>query len=239
MQLHLEIEGIISGDMFTAALLDAFPRLEPRVLAAVDAVDAWHPLVCSLLLAWQGAIPGSRFQVEPFNHYFGDIPLAFPDEIPTWSTLRESVLTARLTEGIRKHAMRMFHLFVEAESFAQRVPVGAVEFREIDAWATMAEIVAAAALIDSLGTVRWTASAAREFDRMNGTAAAILRHVCPSREHRRESPPNATVIGRGNGFGADQSTPSRLRVICFDAAASEIARPLQPAQYSARLSGRQ
>jgi len=240
MQLHLDIVGSMSGDMFAAALLDAFPRLEAGVLAAIDAVDARHPVVCSLFLACDGATPGSRFKVEPFTRYFGVIPLAFPDEVPTWSSLRESLLAAGLTEGIRKHAIRMLQLLAEAESFAQGIPAGAVEFRERGGWAAMAEIVAAAAIIDSLGPVRWTASAARDFDHMHSTAAAILRYVCPLREQRRNPPLAGTAIGRGTGFGSDLSARNRVRVTYFKEGATEVARQAQPARRSSSgLSGHQ
>jgi pyridinium-3,5-bisthiocarboxylic acid mononucleotide nickel chelatase len=38
LQLHLELAGGLTGDMFLAAVLDAFPQFEDRVSAAIDAV---------------------------------------------------------------------------------------------------------------------------------------------------------------------------------------------------------
>jgi hypothetical protein len=240
MQLHLDIEGTMSGDMFAAALLDTFPHLEPGVLSAVDTADARHPVVCSLLPVYTGTTPGLLFKVEPFTRHFGAIPLAFPDDVPTWSTLRESLLAVRLPEGICRHAIRMFQLFAEAESFAEGIPAGAVEFRKIGAWAAMAEIVAAAAIIDSLGPVRWTISAARDFDHMRGTAPAILRYLCPFKDQQQNPPLAGTIDASGTGFGADLSAGGSVRVACCNDGVAEVARQTLPTQHSSSgLSGHQ
>ena len=66
MHLHLNLSGGLTGDMFIAAVLDAFPRFEQRVIAAIDALDDSYPVVCSLLAHSGGEMSGHRFEIEPF-----------------------------------------------------------------------------------------------------------------------------------------------------------------------------
>ncbi len=53
MDLHLNITGGLSGEMFIAAVLDAFPHLEARVLAAIDALDIPYPIACTLAMSFR------------------------------------------------------------------------------------------------------------------------------------------------------------------------------------------
>ena len=72
-----------------AALLDAFPHHEERVVAAIDAVDATHPVACALLAHKDVEVSGRRFEIVPFERYFGHIPFAFSREAVTWDAVEE------------------------------------------------------------------------------------------------------------------------------------------------------
>ena len=50
--IHLDAVGGIAGDMFVAALLDAFPDIRPRVLADARAV---LPSGCCKINVWESA----------------------------------------------------------------------------------------------------------------------------------------------------------------------------------------
>jgi hypothetical protein len=89
LDLHLDLSGGLTGDMFIAAVLDAFPRFEARVIEAIDALDASYPVICSLIEHSDHEVSGHRFEIEPFDKYFGHIPFAFPQEPASWDSVRE------------------------------------------------------------------------------------------------------------------------------------------------------
>ena len=101
LNLHLNLSGGLTGDMFIAAVLDAFPRFEARVIAAIDAFDAPYPVVCSLIACSDHDVTGHRFEIEPFDKYFGHIPLAFPQDRASWESVRERLVGAEIGAGVR------------------------------------------------------------------------------------------------------------------------------------------
>jgi uncharacterized protein (TIGR00299 family) protein len=73
MHIHLDALGGVAGDMFAAALLDAFPEHQEGVRASVRAVDA--RIACALCPHNDGILSGARFVVsgpdaepEPAGH---------------------------------------------------------------------------------------------------------------------------------------------------------------------------
>jgi pyridinium-3,5-bisthiocarboxylic acid mononucleotide nickel chelatase len=171
LDLHLNLSGGLTGDMFIAAVLNAFPRFEARVIAAIDALDAPYPVVCSLVGHSDRDVAGHRFQIEPFDKYFGHIPLAFPQEQASWESVRERLAKAEIGAGVRTHATKIFELLVRAEAALQDMLPERVAF-EAGAWNSIAQVVGAAALIDALDKARWSASA---FPVESGDAASIER----------------------------------------------------------------
>jgi hypothetical protein len=222
MDLHLNSSGGFTGGMFIAAMLDAFPRYEDRVLAAIDTLDGDYPVACFLASEADFELKGCRFEIEPFHKYFGHIPLAFPvaaqgdshsHERLTWGVLRQRLVLAPLASAVRAHAISIFGLLVAAESSAQATAPDKVAFPEVAAWQALAEIIGAAALIDAMGSARWTATPVSE---LSSAGAAILRYLCPEAGDR-SLPSLRTLVGTGVGFGPQRGTQkSYLRVLCFE-----------------------
>jgi len=73
--IHLDPLGGIAGDMFVAALLDAFPELEDTVRNSVDKLSLGPDGECRLELHNDGTLVGRRFivgvPVEPLSHRHG------------------------------------------------------------------------------------------------------------------------------------------------------------------------
>jgi uncharacterized protein (TIGR00299 family) protein len=61
-----------------------------------------------------------------------------------------------LAAPVREHALAMFALLARAEAAVHAVAVDDVVFHEVGAWDSIADFVAAAWLIDALGTPAWT-----------------------------------------------------------------------------------
>ena len=62
MHIHLDALGGVAGDMFAAALLDAFPEHREGVGASIRAVDT--KIACALHPHNDGILRGARFSVS-------------------------------------------------------------------------------------------------------------------------------------------------------------------------------
>jgi hypothetical protein len=229
LHLHLDLSGGLTGDMFIAAVLDAFPRFEHRVIAAIGAVDTPYPVICSLVAHSDEEVSGHRFEIEPFVKYFGHIPLAFPQEPAGWESVRERLIAADVRSGIRLHANKIFELLVKAEAAAHDIVPERVVF-EAGAWNSIAQVVGAAALIDALDTAQWSASGFPSGSAVSLTGAAIVDYLCPPRARGRPQPRARSLVRSGTGFGLLSSQNSCTRLLCFETGeAATLERDAAPA----------
>ncbi|HMH30127.1 MAG TPA: nickel insertion protein [Steroidobacteraceae bacterium] len=228
LDLHLNLFGGLTGDMFIAAVLDAFPRFEARVMAAIDALDGPYPVVCSLVAHSGHEMAGHRFEIEPFDKYFGRIPLAFPQEPSSWDSVRGRLVGADIGPGVRTHATKIFELLMRAEAALQGIAPERVAL-ETGAWNSIAQVVGAASLIDALDRARWSASAFPEGGVVTLTGAAIVDYLCPPRSRRRPQPKARSLVRSGTGFGLVGSQNDYMRLLCFEAGdAGFLAQEIVP-----------
>lgn len=235
----LDPVGGISGDMFVAAMLDAWPSFVEPVRRAV--VDSGLPSGCkvSLVERRSGGLSGARFVFEGN----AEVPSgAYPD-------LRRRLAEAPLAQSVRKHALAILALLAEAEATVHRVAVESVHFHELADWDTQADVVAAAGIIDLLAGARWhcrplplgsgTVKAAHGVlpipapaaahllagfsfraddgvpgERVTPTGAAILRYL--DAQSAGAGPPGRLVAsGVGAGSRELEGIPNVLRVLAF------------------------
>jgi uncharacterized protein (DUF111 family) len=177
VQVHLDLVGGLAGDMFAAALLDAFPEHEARVLAAVSGAFAGGESVTARLVSHgDGLFRGRRFLVASVSQ--GDASHSLAPRAArngalagththaacphaTWREVREGIERAEaLPTAVRGHAIGIFQRLADAEARVHGIPADAVSFHEVGAWDSRADIIAAATLIDAIGASRWTTSPA-------------------------------------------------------------------------------
>lgn len=182
MHIHLDPLGGVAGDMFAAALLDAFPEHQEGVRASVRAVDA--RIACATQGHNDGILKGLRFAVsapgaEPghgqhrhghphpardhhghhgHDHDHGDAPDHRHGHRP-WAEIRAALEAADLAPAVRAHALGIFGHLADAEARVHGVAVEAVAFHEVGAFDSIADIVAAAHLIAALEVRSWSVSA--------------------------------------------------------------------------------
>jgi len=143
--IHLHPLGGVAGDMFAGALLDAFPDHGEAAIAAIRAVV---PVQCRLVPHNDGTLAGSRFVVDDAGHGH--------HHHTDWRDIRARLAAAPLTPAIRAHATGIFAVLAEAEGRVHGVPPDQVSFHEVGAADSIADIVAAAVLIEAVGPARWT-----------------------------------------------------------------------------------
>jgi hypothetical protein len=224
LHLHLNLSGGLTGDMFIAAVLDVFPRFERRVIAAVDALDGAYPVICSLVAHADFEVVGHRFEIEPFDKYFGHIPVAFPHEAASWAAVRERLAAAEIGPEVRAHATQIFELIVRAEAAMHGILPETVAF-ETGAWNTLAQVVGAATLIDALDTT-WSASPFPPAGAVTLTGAAIVDYLCPPNLRGRALPEARSLVRSGVGFASLMPLDNYMRVLCFES--GDAAFPASP-----------
>jgi hypothetical protein len=165
MHLHLDTLGGIAGDMFIAAVLDAFPDLRDDMLLAIRAAGLPDEVSCSVVEHRDHALTGLRFVVEehwreapsashkhllPAHHHHAETPFA---------RIRESLDSSALAPEVKRRAIAIFSLLAQVESEIHGMPAHEVTFHELGSWDSIADIVGAAALISALPGATWSVSA--------------------------------------------------------------------------------
>ena len=167
MHIHLDAIGGMAGDMFAAALLDAFPEHEAGVRASIRA--ATREVACERVAHNDGVLQGSRFVVEAgptrdndhvHDHRHEHAHAHHHDHAHRhWSQIRAHLGAADLDPAVRAHALAIFGHLAEAEARVHGIAVEDVAFHEVGALDSIADIVAAAHLAAATGAETWSVSA--------------------------------------------------------------------------------
>ncbi len=247
MHIHLDPVGGLAGDMFAAAVLDAFPEHEAGLGEVLAAAGLAKVARVSKVPHKDHTLTGSRFIVEAeheahAHRAYKDICLL----------LRDSALAA----PVIAHAQSMFALLADAESSVHGISIDDVSFHEVGAWDSIADIVCAAWLIDAVGARSWSCAplplgggrvatahgslpvpapaTARLLqgvpmlddglsgERVTPTGAAIIKHLNPS---FAGLPGGATLVRSGSGFGTKtfKGISNIVRILVFDSAEGAFA----------------
>jgi uncharacterized protein (TIGR00299 family) protein len=166
IHLHLDALGGVAGDMFTAALLDAFPEYSAEVIEAAHAVAK---VPCSLLPHRDAVLTGKRFIVDAPNahlqphdhvhHHHHDQASESPGHGHVhfaWRDIRFRIEAAALPHAVRATAIGIFTGLAEAEARVHGIAVDEVSFHEVGSADSIADIIAAAWLIRKLDGAVWS-----------------------------------------------------------------------------------
>ncbi len=163
MEIHLDPLGGWSGDMFAAALLDAFPEFLPAVEGAVAGLGLGPDAGLSLVPHRDHALTGRRFLVvgehrhAPAAH---DHPHDHDGSHPHrhWSDIRAAIARAPLDRTVKDHAVAIFRLLAQAEAEVHGVAEDEVAFHEVGAVDSIVDVVAAAQLIALTDASAWSSA---------------------------------------------------------------------------------
>ncbi len=165
MHIHLDPVGGMAGDMFVAAMLDAFPALEAGVINAVRAAGLPDRFRCDLIAHADHALTGKRFLVVETAPREGPGPAHQDHQAHAhdpehghkpFSVIRSALTAAPLDSGVRDHALSIFTALAEAEAQVHGATTDTVSFHELGEWDSIADIVAAAMIIHALAPATWT-----------------------------------------------------------------------------------
>lgn len=153
--IHLDAVGGVAGDMFVAALLDAFPGLTARVMADVAAVLPPGTGSARLTPGFSAGMRCLRFGLEPgdgaghhHDHHHG----------AHYSDLCALIAAAPLSPGTADHAVAILTILARAEAHIHGVAIEDVHFHEVGDWDSLMDVVAAGSIAAALSPARWTVS---------------------------------------------------------------------------------
>ena len=235
--IHLDPLGGISGDMFLAALLDAFPELVDSCARCIHSLLGGEARV-ELEHGRYSGLAGARFQVRRLQ--------ATQRGHRSWSAIRAELEKGRLDEAVAQRAVAIFQILADAEATVHGTRADEVCFHEIGAVDSIADVVGAAFVIESLGATGWSVGALPlgrgrvetahgimpvpapattvllegfpvhddgiEGERVTPTGAAILRYLQPDMEALA---PAGKLLTSGMGFGSGvlPGQPNLLRAL--------------------------
>ena len=178
MHIQLDPVGGIAGDMFAAAVLDAWPELEPLLVAALERAGLDAIATVERVDHADHALTGSRFAVyetsrrdrEPdaqdldghehggaASHHHPEVrPHGYDHdhgsvcEHHLYRDIRSLLGESNLDPGVRARALDIFARLAAAESAVHGVAVDDVSFHEVGAYDSIADVVCAAWLIERL-----------------------------------------------------------------------------------------
>ena len=157
MHIHLDAVGGMAGDMFIAAVLDAFPDLRDGLLSAIAAAGLPAQIHVGIAEHRDHALTGLRFRVvEPREP--GALAAASHHPHTPFADIRSQLQASALAPAVKKHAVGIFTELAKVEAEVHGKTVDTVSFHELGEWDSIADIVGAACLIDSLSPATWSVS---------------------------------------------------------------------------------
>ena len=240
--VHIDPVGGIAGDMFAAAMLDAFPELEPALQRDLGESGVAQHVDLQVGEGRVGGFRGKRVavvgrsdRVEPTRHY---------------RHIRDLLSGSGLLAPVKARALDILARLAVAEAQVHGIPVDEVHFHEVADWDSVADIVSAASLAERSGVSGWSCTSVpqgagrvrsehglipvpapavvallKDFDvhadgqageRVTPTGAAILRHLVA----QPGPAPSGTLRRAGVGLGTRTfpAVPNLLRLMVLDSA---------------------
>ena len=151
MHIHLDPVGGIAGDMFAAAMLDCHRDWKVPLYESIRGSALAPDLNVRALQHNDGCLTGQRFEVTEPTH-------AQRHQHRQWRDIRKQLSDSELDAPVKQRAIAIFELLAEAEAEVHGSAIDEVTFHEIGAWDSIADIVAAAWLIERSGAATWSCS---------------------------------------------------------------------------------
>jgi pyridinium-3,5-bisthiocarboxylic acid mononucleotide nickel chelatase len=228
MHLHLDAVGGVAGDMFIAAMLDAFPDLREPMLSAIRAAGLPSEVTCEVVEHRDHVLTGLRFVVDdPHDQAHRRAHLQSldhaHDETP-FAQICDYLRASGLETALAERAIAIFSLLAAVEGEVHGRSPEEVSFHELGGWDSIADIVGAAALVAALPGATWSVSTLPLGRGRIKTAHGLLPVPSPAASRllegyefvddglagERVTPTGAAILKHVNATQSAQRIPRRL-----------------------------
>lgn len=149
--VHLDLVGGIAGDMFIAAMLDAFPHSKDQCFSDLHDSGVLDQVNVALEGGKSHGLRVQRFQVSVAGEQ--------ARKTGQYSDLKAFLLSSHLDDSVKRRALSLLRLLAEAESEVHGVALHDVHFHEVADWDSLTDVVAASSVIERNQITRWSCSA--------------------------------------------------------------------------------
>ncbi|MGH8810638.1 MAG: LarC family nickel insertion protein [Advenella sp.] len=162
MHLHLDPVGGVAGDMFIAAIFDTFPHLVAGTLTAIESAGLPSDISLSVIDHKDHVLAGRRFMVagpgldhiprlgQSDGSLHRDHDGTHDHEHVTFAHVRDNLMNSTLAQAVKLRAIAIFSLLAQAEAKVHGSIPDEVTFHEVGAWDSIADIVGAAYLVETI-----------------------------------------------------------------------------------------
>lgn len=212
LRIHLDPVGGIAGDMFVAALLDAFPDLVERVLADVARVLPPEAGRARLSEGASSAVRALRFRLDgPHDGHPGHHHAQADDEghdHGRYPDLVRRIDAAGLSPGTADEASAILEHLARAEAHIHGCALEEVHFHEIADWDSLMDVVAAGSIAAALPTAQWTVAALPRGGGLVQTQHGLLPVPAPATAELL-----AGFDWRDDGISGERVTPTGAAIL--------------------------
>lgn len=231
--IHLDLVGGLAGDMFNAAVLDAWPELESvardaeRASEVPPGWDVHHGRrVTQGLEARTFKVrrpDGERPQPHHHGHHHShdakaddgdhnhnDAAAQHSHPSGRYADIRTRIEGMTLTDSAKHHAQGIFHKLAVVEAQIHAIGIDDVHFHELADWDSVLDIVTAGALIDALEAGSWSISPVPIGSGMVKTAHGPLPVPAPATAKLLDGFPV-----RDDGIPGERVTPTGAAILAW------------------------
>jgi len=251
--IHIDALGGMSGDMFIASMIDAFPALEQQLLNDLDQAGILEHV----------SLHANHTLANGINALSVDFKPLTQDQRPThhYLHIKQRLQQSLLNPEVLQRTIAIFDLLAEAEAKVHGVHIDHVHFHEVADWDSQADIVAAASLIEHSEVQGWSCGAlpigggtvstehgelpipapatahllsgflmhddGESGERVTPTGAAILKYLIPNSSANIRTTGELHSTGTGCGTKRFQSVANITRILVFNTEARQHASSLE------------
>ncbi len=210
MHIHLDPVGGIAGDMFIAAVLHAFPKLEAAMFEAIRAAGLPDEIGIQVQPFQDFALTGLRFAIDegvataPKSLTYGGAV----HRHASFAEILRQLNGSALSPAVRDRAIAIFTLLAEVEGEIHGVKMAEVSFHELGGWDSIADIVGASFLIEACGATSWSVGSLPKGSGTVKTAHGPLPVPSPATARLLEG-----YLWHDDGYSGERVTPTGAAII--------------------------